>query len=98
MSLGMKLGLGQGDFVLVGRPYAPPPQTGAESPIFGPCLLRPNGWMNEAGTWHGGRAQPRRLCVRWGPNALPQKGAEPSSPIFGLCLLWPNDSMDQDAT
>jgi len=21
------------------------------------------------------RPQPRRLCVRWGPSALPQKGA-----------------------
>ena len=33
--------------------------------------------MDEAGTWHGGRPQPRRLCVRWGPSPLPQKGAEP---------------------
>ena len=33
--------------------------------------------MDEAGTWHGGRPQPRRLCVRWGLAPLPQKGAEP---------------------
>ena len=33
--------------------------------------------MDEAGTWHGGRPQSRRLCVRWGPSTLPQKGAEP---------------------
>jgi len=33
--------------------------------------------MDEAGTWHGGRPQPRRRCVRWGPSPLPQKGAEP---------------------
>jgi len=31
MSLGMELGLGQGDFVLDGDP-APPPQKGAEPP------------------------------------------------------------------
>ena len=31
MSLGMELGLGQGDFVLDGD-YAPPPQKGAELP------------------------------------------------------------------
>jgi len=61
MSLGMELGLDPGDFVLDGDP-APPPQKGAEPPIFGPCLLWPNGWMDEAGTWHGGRPQPRRLC------------------------------------
>jgi len=32
--------------------------------------------MDEAGTWHEGRPQPRRLCVRCGPSPLPQKGAE----------------------
>ena len=50
MSLGMELGLGPGDFVLHGDPA---PQ------IFGPCLLRPNGWMDEGGTWQGWRPQPR---------------------------------------
>jgi len=34
--------------------------------------------------------------VRWGPNPLPQKGAEP--PIVGPYMLWQNDCMDQDAT
>ena len=48
----------------------------APSQIFGPCLLWSNGWTDEAGTWHGGRPQPRRLCVRWGPSPLPEKGAE----------------------
>jgi len=52
-------------------------QRAAESPIFGPCLLWPNGWMDEAGTWHASRPQPRRLCVRWRPSPLPQKVAEP---------------------
>jgi len=83
MSLGMELGLGQGDNVLDGD-HAPPPKKGAEPQpqIFGPCFLRPNGWMNEAGTWHGGRPQPRRLCVRWRPSLpSPTKGAEPHSQI-----------------
>ena len=79
MSLGMELGLGlgPGDFVLDGDPASlhkrgrsPPPQ------IFGPCLLWLDGLMDEAGTWHKGRPQPRRLCVRCGPSPLPQKGAE----------------------
>ena len=74
MSLGMEVGLGPGDLVLNGNP-APPPQRGAPPPeIFSPCLLRPNGWMDEGGTWHRGRPQPRRLCVRWGPSPLPPKG------------------------
>jgi len=43
MPLGMELGLGPGDFVL-DQDLAPPPQ------IFGPCLLGPNGWMDQDGT------------------------------------------------
>jgi len=80
MSLGMKLGLGQGDCALDGD-HAPLPKRGrSPPPIFGPCLLRPNGWMNEAGTWHGGRPQPRGLCVRWRPSLpSPTKWAEPPS-------------------
>jgi len=50
MTLGMEVGLGPGDFVSDGDPAAPP-QKGAEPPIFGPCLLRPNGWMDEA-SWY----------------------------------------------
>jgi len=78
---------------LTGGRSAPP-----KKKIFGPCLLRPNGWMDEGGTWHGGRPQPRRLCVRWVPSPLPQKGVEPSSPIFGPVLMWPNGWMHQNAT
>ena len=58
---------------------APFPKRGrSPSPIFGLFLLWPNGWMHQSATWYGGRPQPRRLCVRWGPrSSLPQKGAEP---------------------
>ena len=77
MSLGMELSLGPGDSVLDGDP-APPPKRGAEPPkIFCPCLLWPNGWMDAAGTWHGGRPQPRRLFVRWGRSPFPQRGRSP---------------------
>jgi len=90
MSLGMQLGLGPRDFVLDGDPAPPSPKGGLPPQIFGPCLLWSNGWMDEAGTWHGGRPQPRRLCVRWGPSTAPQKGGGAPSPIFGQFLLWPN--------
>jgi len=56
MLLGMDVGLSLGDFVLDGVP------------IFGPSLLWPNGWMDQDATWHEGRPQPRRLCVRWGTS------------------------------
>jgi len=51
MPLDMEEGLGPGDFVLDGDP-APPPKKGggAPSPIFGPCPLWPNGWMDQDGT------------------------------------------------
>ena len=70
MPLGMEVGLGPGDFVL-DRDPAPSAKRGtAPPPIFGPCLLWPNGWMDQDGTWHGGRPQPSGLCVRWGPSPL----------------------------
>ena len=73
MSLGMEVGLGPGDFVSDGDPAPPPQKEGGAHQIFGQCLMRPNGWVDEAGTWHGGRPQPRLLCVRWGLSPLPQK-------------------------
>jgi len=75
----------------------PLPKKGAEPTIFGPCLLWPNGRMDQDATWYGGRPRPRHHCVRQGPNPPPKKGAQ-SSPIFGLCLLRPHSWMDQDAS
>ena len=93
MKLGMEVGLGSGDFVLDGEPALHP--KGAQPPVFGPCLLWPNGWMDLDATWYGGMPRPRQLCVRRGPSSLPKR-AQP--PIFGPCLLWPNGWMDQDST
>jgi len=97
MTLGTQVGLGPGHIVLDGEPAPPSPKRG-QSPtqIFGPCLLWPNGWMNQDGTWHGDRPRSRPHCARWGPSTPPQKGTEPL--IFGTCLLWPNDWMDEEAT
>ena len=67
-------------------PRSPSPKRGRS----GPCLLWPNGWMNQDGTWHGGRPQPRRLCVRCGPRPPPEKGGGAPSPIFGPFLLRTN--------
>ena len=56
-----------------------PPQKGgrAPSPIFGPSLLWPNCWMDQGGTWHGGRPWFRPHCARWGHSTPPQKDTEP---------------------
>jgi len=43
--------------VLDGKPV--PPRKGAQQPpLFGPCLLWPNGWMDLDTTWYGGRPRP----------------------------------------
>ena len=59
MKLGMEVGLSPGDFVLDGDP-ATLPKNGAEPPIFGPCLLRPNRYMDQDATWYEGRPRRRR--------------------------------------
>ena len=76
MPLGMKVGLSPEDFVFDGDP-APLPKKGAEPPIFGPYLLRPNGCMDQDATWYGGRPRPTRHCVRWDTAPLTRKGAKP---------------------
>jgi len=44
MPLGMEVNVGPGDVVLDG--IAAPPKRGT-APVFGSCLLWPNGWMDE---------------------------------------------------
>ena len=60
MKLGMQVGLGHEHTALDGDP-APPPLKG-HSPQFSAHILWPNGWMDQDGTRHGARPQPRRLC------------------------------------
>jgi len=83
MALGMEVGLGPGYIVLDGEP-APLPKREQSSPIFGPFLLSPNGWMNQDGTWHGGGPWSKPHCARWGPSSpLPKWGHTPNfRPIF----------------
>jgi len=64
-------------------------------PIFGPCLLLPNGWMDQDATWYRSKRRPRRRCVRWGRSSH-IKGAQP--PVFGSYPFCPNGWMDEDAT
>jgi len=86
MPLGMELCLGPGDCVLDGDSAAIL-KKGAEppSPNFLPMFIvsKRLEWMDQDGTCRGGRPQPRRLCIRWGPSPPPKKGAQPPQPIFG---------------
>ena len=68
------------------------PQKGHSPPIFSPCLLQPNGWMDQHTTWYGGRPRPRPHCVRSGTSCPSKKGHSSLHPstVFGPCLSWPN--------
>jgi len=55
----------------------------------GPCLLWQNGWMDQDGTWHGGRPQPGVFV--WDEDPAP-------SPVLDPFPLWPNSRIHQDAT
>jgi len=50
---------------------------GRSPPNFRTCRLWPNDWMDQDGTWYEGEPWSRPHCIRWGPSALPKKGAEP---------------------
>ena len=58
MPLGTEVGLGPGHIVLDGDP-ARLAQKGT-APNFGPCMLWPNGWMDQDATWYWGRPRTRR--------------------------------------
>jgi len=68
MPLGRGVRLVPSDIVLDGEP-APLPQNGAEPPIFGLCLLWPNGWMDQDATWYEGRPRAGQHCFRCGPSS-----------------------------
>jgi len=55
------------------------------SPLFGPCLLWPNSWMDQDTTWYGGMPRPRRHCVRWGPTSSGREAQQ--SPTFRSTVL-----------
>ena len=51
MPFGVEVGVGPGDFVFDGD-LDLPEKGHNHHPISGPCLLWPNGWMDEDATWY----------------------------------------------
>jgi len=97
MPLSMEVGLDPGLTVLYGDP-APPQKGQSPHPILGPCLLWPNGWMDQDATWYGGRPRlshivldgnpaPHRKGHLDGNPAPPQKGAQQPLPTFRLMTI-----------
>jgi len=86
MPLGTEVGLGLCDIVFDVDP-APPRKRAHQTPLnFGPCLLWPNGWMDEDAAWYGSRPRPRPHCTRRSRSSL-ERGT--AAPLFSARLLWP---------
>ena len=49
-------------------------------PIFGPCLLWPNGWMDDDAAWYGSRPRPSHIVLDGTGSQLSRKVH--SSPVF----------------
>jgi len=80
MPLGIEVGLSPRDFVLDGNP-SPSTKRVRSLPLqkkIGPCLLWPNGWMDQGGTWHEGTPQLGDFVLDGDPVPLPKKGTEPT--------------------
>jgi len=84
MPLGMEVGLGPGDFVFDRDPVASIKRA-QHHPIFGPCILCPNGWMDQDATWYRGKPWFRRHCVRWVRSSSALKGAQPQFSAHVYC-------------
>ena len=85
MPLGMEVGLASTQAMLcsIGTQLPREKRHTHSSPIFGPCLLWPNGWMDEDANCYGSRPRHRPR----GPSC-PRKGhSSPLAPSFRSCLL-----------
>ena len=79
MSLGMEVGLGLRDIVFDVDPATPRKKAHPLPPNFGPCLLWPNGWMDEDAAWYGSRPRLRPHCTRQDPSSRKRGTAPPPS-------------------
>jgi len=103
MPLGRKVGLDPSHIVLDGDwgvlgTHIHLHKKGAQPPIFGPCLLCPNGagWIKMPLGMEVG-LDPSDIVLDGDPAPLPKKGAEPL-PNFRPMSIVANGCMDQDAT
>jgi len=85
MPLGTEVGLGLRNIVFDVDPATPRKKAHPPHPIFGPCLLWPNGWMGEDAAWYRSRPHCTTLftgefgehCTRLGPSSRKRGTAAP---------------------
>jgi len=73
MPLGTEVGLGPGGIVLDKDSARPRKKTQQPPSLLGPCLLWPNGCVDQDATWYGSKPRTRRHCVRWGLSPSTEK-------------------------
>jgi len=95
MPLGMEEGLSPGDIVLDGDPSTPEKGHTYPHPIFGPCLLWPNGWMDEDASTEVDLG-PGDIVLDGVPAVRERVTAAPP-PLFSPCLLWPRSPISATA-
>jgi len=70
MQLGREVGLSPSDIVLDVDPASPLPEGDGAPPIFCPCLLWPNGRMDQDASWYGGRPRSSDVVLGRDPASL----------------------------
>jgi len=89
--LGREVGLSPSNIVLDGDwgPSFTSPKRGQSPPIFGPCLLWPNGWMDQDATWYGSRPPPMPYVMLDGdPAPLPLRESGTTAPLFSAHIYY----------
>jgi len=85
MSLGRMIGLDPSDIVLDGDSAPPLQKSGRAHPNFRPCLLCPNGWMDQhvlgMEVGHG----PGHIVLDGNLLTFPEKGAQPPFSAHVCC-------------
>jgi len=83
--LGTEVGLGLRDIVFDVDPATPRKRAHPPHLIFVPCLLWPNGWIDEDAAFYGSRPRPRPHCIRRGPSSRERVPAVPlfSAHVYG---------------
>ena len=55
------------------------------APIVGPCLLWPNGWMDQDATWYKGRPRPSHIVLDEDRASPPKRGTAPQFSAHVYC-------------
>jgi len=80
MPLGVEVGLGPGHIVLDGIQL--PLKGGTAFPLFGPCLLWLNGWMDQGATRYEVDLRPGHIVLDWDRAPPPERGTV--TPLFSV--------------